>query len=48
MDTFFGSIAVYSDIYHEILRTTFLPKTADDYFFFFQETCDYAKITTPR
>ena len=30
---------------HEILRTVFLPNTANDFFFLCQETCVYAKIT---
>ena len=30
---------------HEILRTVFLPQTANDCFFLCQETCAYAKTT---
>ena len=30
-------VAVFQDIYHEIVRTDFLPKTANDCFFLTQE-----------
>ena len=30
IDILFDFIAVFSDIYHEILRASFLPKTAND------------------
>ena len=44
-DILFEFFAVFPDIYHEIVRTDFLPSTANDCFWLCQETCVYAKIT---
>ena len=44
-DILLDCTVVFWDIYHEILRTAFLPKTVDDCFFLCQETWVYAKIT---
>lgn len=44
----FDFIAVFWNIYHQILRTDFLPKTAKDCFFLSQEICGFAKITAVR
>ena len=43
-DIMFDFIAVFSDIYHEIIRTAFLPKTTSNCFFLCQENCVCAKV----
>ena len=44
-DILFDFIVVFWDIYHEVLRIAFLPKTAIDCFFLCLEICVCAKIT---
>ena len=44
-DILFEFVAVFPDIYHEIVRTDFLSSTANNCFLLCQETCVYAKIT---
>ena len=41
----FDFIAAFSEIYHGILRTAFLPKTRIDCFFLCQKTYVYTKMT---
>lgn len=41
----FDFIAVFCDIYLEILRVSFLHKTANNCLFLLQETCGYVNIT---